>query len=280
MVRRAVCLVTLAATAQGVGWWLYFSPPLDATALPQRAGQNAGPQNASRTGDWDLGQRFRGQDEPVVMYVYNGCRIGQSVSVEYPKTMPLKGPATLDLDAWENKPLKMTLALAMPPVKPPPYPPGTVFNCHPVKDTLKLKHEEAKEVTRVAGGTEVYTCFGTQETRNISMFLHEHGSPDPPDAGGGRGRGPKKKPGPNSTCSLYWNHAEFFPSPSQQQPDQCRSEILPMAQEFFGPALDPLRKIRPSDFEFAPKPAELDKMPLRDLMEMKWKVDDAARAKK
>jgi hypothetical protein len=260
---------TVFVAAPAVGLWLCLAPRLGA--------DEQGPQNTSKTEEWDLGQRFRGQDTPIELMVNNGCKVGQSVTAEV-KTFPLKAPASLDLGPYRNDPLKMTLELSQPPVRFPPYPPGTVFNCHTVKGTLTLTHQEAKLVRKVDGGTETYTCFGTTHTYNISMFLHDHPAPDAQESGGGRGG--KKKPNRMTTCDVYWSVREFFPNPTQTQPEQCQSEIQPLAQDFFGPALDPIRKVRPQDFEFVPKPEVIERMPVRDLMELKSKVDIVVRAMK
>jgi hypothetical protein len=234
-------------------------------------------QNASGSGDWNMGQVYRDRDYKVKMPLTNACRVDQTVTITYPQLINLTGPKTVDVPAKTTVDVDMVLEMTKPPMPLPPWPPGMKFDCYDLKDNIKLVHPELKVVTKTSSGTDTYVCDAMERTYSIGMHVHQHGPPQPDPPGGGGGD-KKKKPSP--TCQIYWNHNEFYPTPAHPEPERCKDDIRAQAADFFGPELDPIRKLNPSAWEWAPKPLEIERLTVAELMQMKARADTQAGGKK
>jgi hypothetical protein len=251
-------------------------PAADAKKKAEEAKQQD--QNASGSGDWNMGQVYRDRDYKVKMPLTNACKVDQTVTITYPQLINLTGPKTVDVPAKTTVDVDMVLEMTKPPMPLPPWPPGMKFDCYDLKDNIKLVHPELKVVTKTSSGTDTYVCDAMERTYSIGMHVHQHGPPQPEPPGGGGGRGNKKKPSP--TCQIYWNHNEFYPTPAQPEPERCKDDIRSQAADFFGPELDPIRKLNPSAWEWAPKPPEIERLTVAELMQMKARADAQAGGRK
>jgi hypothetical protein len=227
-------------------------------------------QNASGSGDWNMGQVYRDRDYKVKMPISNACRVDQTVTITYPKAFVLEGPATVLVPAKSTVDVDMVLAMTRPPMPIPPWPPGVQFACYNVQDNIKLVHPELQLVTKSSTGTDTYICDAMTRTYSIGMHVHQHGPPDPPEGGGGGG---KKKPSP--TCSIYWNHNEFYPTPAQPSPSKCTDDIRSQATDYVG-ALDVMRRSDPVAWAWVPKPDAIAQMSVPELMQLKARIDAQA----
>ena len=215
-----------------------------------------------------LGDRYRGRDYPIGLDASNGCEIGQEVRITYPKNFKVRGPDSVFVPAHSIVKVNMTLVLSTPPIPANPAP-GTLGPCMPVTGDIVFEKDEFRSTRRVAGGTEEYICWKEERKHVLSMFLHQHGPPNPDEGGGG-----KKKPHGN-LCKILFDHAEFFPAPGVLNPDQCQNEIREEATNYLD-EIEPVKKVDPSLFEWLPKPADINHLSVRELVEMKRRAEEAA----
>jgi hypothetical protein len=235
-------------------------------------------QNGSGSGDWNFGQVYRDRDYSLTMSVNNNCRIGQTVTITYPDGVMMEGPKSVAVPPKSKIDVAMKLILTQPPMPMPPWPVGVNMDCYDLSDKLTLVHPELKQTSRTATGTYTYICAAMKRTYSLSMHVHQHGPPQPPQPpGGGGGDDSKKK---NPACTTYWNHGEFYPSPTIHAPQQCAGEVRDQAREFFGPALESLRAKNPQAWAWAPSPGDIDKISPGDLIALKARADAQARSQR
>lgn len=227
------------------------------------------PQNASGTSGWDFGQVYRDRDYKVTYPLTNNCKVGQTVTITYPTTINLTGPTEVAVGPYATENVPMLLKMSQPPLPRPPYPIGTQFDCHEVTGDLTLVHPELVAVE----GDVTYTCHGMERTHNITMFVHQHGPPSPPDAGGGRG---KKKASP--ACQNLWDHNEFYPSPTVLDPSGCRDEIRQLAIDFVEEEVKPLSAADKAklDWVWVPNRPQLEQMSVVELLHVKERANELA----
>jgi hypothetical protein len=234
-------------------------------------------QNASGSGDWNMGQVYRDRDYKVSLPIENACRVDQVVTITYPKAFILTGPSTVAVPAKSKVFVDMVLEMTKPPMPIPPWPPGVQFACYDLKDSITLVHPELQREMKSSSGTELYVCNKMERTYSIGMHVHQHGPPGPPDPPGGGGGGGKKKPSP--VCSIYWNHNEFYPTATQPSPSKCTDDIRSQAIDYVG-SLDAMRRSDPVAWAWLPKPDAIGQMSVPELMQLKAKMDAQAKGQR
>lgn len=236
-------------------------------------------QNASGNGDWNFGQVYRDRDYKVTYPLTNNCKVGRVVTITYPNTLTLSGPAEVAVPPKSTVDVPMTLKMKDPPIPPPPWPVGTRFDCYDIEGKITFVHEKLEREEHTADGDLTYVCYEMERTHRITMHVHQHAPPGPPEGGGGGG-GKKKKASP--ACDLLWRHDEFYPDATKRQPNDCRDEIRDLAIDFVEEQVQPLSAADRDKLKWAwvPNRVQLAKMAVDDLLEMKKRADMLAIAPK
>ena len=227
-------------------------------------------QNSSGKGDWNFGQVYRDRDYKVAYPLTNNCRVGQTVTITYPKTINLQGPETVDVPPHETVDVPMLLKMTEPPLPPPPYPIGMKLDCYDIAGDMKLVHPKFETEEHTAEGDVTYICYEMQRTHHITMHVHQHGPPEPPSGGGGGG---KKKKSP--ACDMLWQHNEFYPDATKRQPNDCRDEIQQLAVAFVEEEVQPLSAADRDKLKWAwvPNREAIAKMAVTDLLALKRRAE-------
>src|SRR5262249_23479490 len=146
-----------------------------------------------------------------------------TITITYPKAFVIDGPNRVDVPAHSTVDVPMVLKTsALPPVAPPPWPPGAAIGCPILHDVITLVHPETRRSATTAGA-EASVCAAFTRANRVSVQMHSHPAPNGDPAGTAKEN--------YSTCGIYWNFHEFFPTPDAHAPEQCRSDIQDRARE-------------------------------------------------
>lgn len=234
-------------------------------------------QNASGQADWNMGMLYRGADYKLTFPLENHCRVAATVTITYPTSIPLSGPATVTIPAKSKVDVPMVVSFknALQPPPPGPWPIGTNFQCVPESDSLKLSHPQAaggKAVT--PAGTYTYVCAAMERT--FSMYLHLHYPPEGDDGGGGGASKPPMK----KTCQNLWNYGEFRPmDPDRRTPNSCAAEIFNQMLTVFDQQLPGLQAKNPGAWSWLPSKDQLSGMSVEQLLSVKSRAAATALGK-
>jgi len=234
-------------------------------------------QNASGTADWNLGQLYRGQTYHLKFPLENNCRTAQTVTITYPTSIALTGPATVFVPPKSKVDVPLTWAVSELTVPIPPWPLGVDFRCTPVHDAITMVHPETSGTQRSPLGTYTYVCHAMKRT--YSIYAHLHIYPKSDDGGGGGPKKPKKKK-THPTCDTLWSVNEFQPDATHRSPEDCRSDLQLLAHDMFDTDIARLRARNPSAWSWLPPASAIDSMSAADLLALHERADAAARGLK
>ncbi|MCC7416369.1 MAG: hypothetical protein IT176_04445 [Acidobacteria bacterium] len=220
-------------------------------------GRNAGAdQNASGTGDWNLGGIFRGQTYNLAFPLTNQCRVPQTVTIAYPGTIDLTGPETVLVPPKSTIDVPLVLKAAEPNFIGP-VPLGLNLSCIDVTGEISMTHPELRREESTPAGKYTYVCHESKVTYDVKLHIHAP-PPDPPGGGGGGGGGDRKT---SKACETYWRTGEFFPDKEHPSPDACRNDLEELSAEMLVNEIAPLQAQHdPGMFAWLPKgvdPAKL-----------------------
>jgi hypothetical protein len=224
------------------------------------AGKDNG-QNASFTADWNLGFVKRGYTYTMNFPLKNGCRIPQVVTVTYPTTPALVGQTEVPVPPYTT--VNVPLSWKVPELPPMLFPPmGVNLQQTFVTGFMFMSEPGGSATIKSAQGTYSYVCDKALQV--YSVFADELAVPLPPDQGGGGGKPPaKKKP---SVCATLWNAGLFTPDATHTSPEQCASELRPLAADLLTNDLPFHRALYPEAWSWLPPPSAVDKMSAHDLL--------------
>jgi hypothetical protein len=217
-------------------------------------------QNASGKFDWNLGQVYWDTKYNLTFPLQNSCRIGQVVTLTYPKRFSLTGPASVEVPAESTVDVPLTLTLPLQVIPPPPWPLGTGFACVLLSDVIHMTHPEADRVVPVPGGKYDYHCLAMARDYVVGMQVHAHLPPDPQG-----GAGKKKKA---DSCDVLWSTGEFYPNGAYKTPNDCRSEIVALARDMVATQIPKLQSHDPAEWRWLPSPLNLDGWSLAELLSL------------
>ena len=219
-------------------------------------------------GDFDFGQVYRGEKYPATLTLANGCKMDQPATITYPRLFKLTGPREVTVPANSTKDVEMELDLTVPTPPTPPFPRPIEFICIPMDDILKVIHKEIVLTEKVEGGTQIYKCLGVEEQYSVTLHAHQH-PPVPPPPKDEFGGGKKKQPHP--TCKNWWDHGDFIPTIQYADPTACREDIRDLATQFFDNFVEE-EKVDRSKYEWLPKKADIQRMPEKELLDLKHRA--------